>query len=401
MTLTTAQIDERIKRYRDALEATSANLMAFEGDSARELVHSAPLQGTTAKRIADAERVLGELWEDFGLFRRHVDRVTELRGAGRLPGNRIDELDRLLTAPAIELPPDDVPLATRGLLDPATTENSISADDLLANMVKAFDTAKRDILSIDEIWKTMLPALDNVTEHLARLDHLAADVGGAPRNALAELRSKTSAMRAKVIEDPLGLAPNALTDLQAQVRTLVDDLEAQRSQRDSLTFDLDQAAKLLADVEAAMQQGADAMAEVSAKVKAPRGLLAPLDASCLDGERQGLKPWLARLRALGESGDWRAARRGLTEWDRVARGTLASAQQVVTVNERPLRRRDELRGRLDVFHAKAAGTGRGEDTAIAPLYTRARALLWSAPVDLDEAERIVTQYGEAIGKAAR
>ncbi|HEX5097304.1 MAG TPA: hypothetical protein VFX21_14855, partial [Acidimicrobiia bacterium] len=128
---------------------------------------------------------------------------------------------------------------------------------------------------------------------------------------------------------------------------------------------------------------------------------APLDASCLDGERQGLRPWLARLRALAESGDWRAARRGLTEWDRVARGTLASAQEIVTVNQRPLRRRDELRGRLDVFNAKARGTGMSEDMTIAPLYTRARELLWSAPVDLDEAERVVTQYGEAVGKAGR
>ncbi|HEX5096462.1 MAG TPA: hypothetical protein VFX21_10625, partial [Acidimicrobiia bacterium] len=231
MTLTTAQIDERIKRYRSALEGASANLMAFEGDDAREVVHAAPLQGTTAKRIADAERVLGELWEDFGLFRAHVDRLTELRGTGRLPGNRVEELDRLLTTAAIALPPDDVPLATRGLLDPATTANSISADDLLANMVKAFDTAKRDILSIDETWKTMLPALDNVTEQMTRLEHLADDVGGAPRNALADLQRATSALRAKVIEDPLGVSPTALTDLQTQVRTLVDDLDAQRSQR--------------------------------------------------------------------------------------------------------------------------------------------------------------------------
>ena len=58
--------------------------------------------------------------------------------------------------------------------------------------------------------------------------------------------------------------------------------------------------------------------------------------------------------------------------------------------------RDELRGLLDAYQAKAARLGAAEDTGLAMLYQQARDLLWAAPCDLRVAAAAVTHYQQAI-----
>ena len=58
--------------------------------------------------------------------------------------------------------------------------------------------------------------------------------------------------------------------------------------------------------------------------------------------------------------------------------------------------RDELRGRLDAYRAKAQAVGRGEDLELDRLYVDARDVLYSAPCDLVEAGALVTAYQRSI-----
>ena len=69
------------------------------------------------------------------------------------------------------------------------------------------------------------------------------------------------------------------------------------------------------------------------------------------------------------------------------------AERVATVL---LGRRDELRGLLDAYQAKAARLGAAEDTALTVRYQEARELLWTAPCDLAAASAAVTGYQQAI-----
>ena len=75
---------------------------------------------------------------------------------------------------------------------------------------------------------------------------------------------------------------------------------------------------------------------------------------------------------------------------------LEQVQRALAVAEAaygdPLAERDELRGRLDGYRAMAARRGRAEDTEVAAAYTRARAVLWSAPCDLAVARSLVADY---------
>ncbi len=59
-------------------------------------------------------------------------------------------------------------------------------------------------------------------------------------------------------------------------------------------------------------------------------------------------------------------------------------------------RRDELRGLLGAYQAKAARLGAAEDPGLTERYDRARGLLWTAPCDLAAAADAVTGYQQAV-----
>jgi hypothetical protein len=61
-----------------------------------------------------------------------------------------------------------------------------------------------------------------------------------------------------------------------------------------------------------------------------------------------------------------------------------------------LSRRDELRGLLDAYQAKAARLGAAEDPHLAARYAQARELLWTAPCDLTAVASAVNGYQHAV-----
>ncbi len=58
--------------------------------------------------------------------------------------------------------------------------------------------------------------------------------------------------------------------------------------------------------------------------------------------------------------------------------------------------RNELRGLLDAYRAKAGGLGAAENTELSQRYQQARDLLWSAPCDLAAATAAVNGYQQAV-----
>jgi hypothetical protein len=58
--------------------------------------------------------------------------------------------------------------------------------------------------------------------------------------------------------------------------------------------------------------------------------------------------------------------------------------------------RNELRGRLDAYRAKALRLGQGENAELTPLADAARTALYTAPCDLDEARAAVNAYQDAL-----
>jgi hypothetical protein len=82
-----------------------------------------------------------------------------------------------------------------------------------------------------------------------------------------------------------------------------------------------------------------------------------------------------------------------------SRVILENAHKRVGQVRAPLDRRDELRGLLEAYRARAARHGVSETPALAAAHGLARDLLWSAPCDLAGAEAAVRHYQAAVGAA--
>jgi hypothetical protein len=108
------------------------------------------------------------------------------------------------------------------------------------------------------------------------------------------------------------------------------------------------------------------------------------------------EPPLASLGALAADRQWS---RLATELDRCEAELAAATAQTVGVRETAaaaLDKRDELRGLLRAYKAKAARLGAAEDPDLAAQFDTAYGLLWTAPCDLTAAQAAVAAYQRAI-----
>jgi len=171
-------------------------------------------------------------------------------------------------------------------------------------------------------------------------------------------------------------------------------LAAIQAARTRLDTDLAAAAARLIALEEALAQAKTAYDERVLKVTVDNADSLP--GPCADSVIDALKSWLGRLQKALQQGKWRAAQLGFGNWQAQLDARLAECQTVARENARLLNRRRELRGLLDSLKAKAVDTGLAEDQALADLYRRAYALLYSRPTPLATAEKLVADYLAAV-----
>ena len=105
---------------------------------------------------------------------------------------------------------------------------------------------------------------------------------------------------------------------------------------------------------------------------------------------------LADLDTLVAGGRWTRLASELDEIDQDIAAATATFRDTERTVVAAMSRRDELRGLLGAYQAKAARLGAAEDSGLAERYDRARGLLWTAPCDLAAAAAAVTGYQQAV-----
>ena len=96
------------------------------------------------------------------------------------------------------------------------------------------------------------------------------------------------------------------------------------------------------------------------------------------------------------AGRWSRLSAELDEIEQELAGTSASYRDTERTVVDLMSRREELRGLLGAYQAKAARLGAAEDPGLIERYDRARGLLWTAPCDLAAAADAVTGYQQAV-----
>jgi hypothetical protein len=384
---------------RDTIQA---NLLDLDGSFGKRLLAGARLAGDTRRRWDAATAAMTTLWETFTAYSAVVDRAAEVLAGGKLTGPKLDELNTLLNGTSVRLARASSAVARGDLTGTADTQVTPAA--AVGEMRRAFADVADVVATAESVWNGIADKLQQVAADLAgarqRTEGIADD--GLAR-ALAEAETELGQLRDLLNSDPLALWLRSPGNLGGRDGRVDDARLARLRQRAA-------AAVARAGELAALRENADGrISAVAITVSAARNAwqdamaareraAARIAAALLPEppEVRGLADRLAALDTLKAAGRWP---RLASELD-LLEGQAAAVTKGCRDTERQanalIDRRDELRGLLDAYQARAGKLGAAEDSELDARYDRAHDLLWTAPCDLSAAADAVTGYQQAV-----
>lgn len=270
-----------------------------------------------------------------------------------------------------------------------------SGAELAANLPEA-------VSLVDELARRVAVAIDrstsaNVASHQARMaidtdlaviDRLASSLGQQVR-AAADLRRELERVAGAQAGGPDDgsegeLDAAALARVRGDAAALRADLEATDRHRAATLAACADAGPTLDRLRALEAEARAAVAHCAEHFTHPPRLAVPsVEAvAALPADLADL-PW-SQARPLAEA--------FLLTVDRVER----ALRQVVDANTAPRRERDDLRGLLQAYRAKADSLGAAEHPDLDAAFRAAKRELWSAPCDLDRARELCSDYQRRV-----
>ena len=385
---------------RDGIQA---NLLDLDGSFGKRLLAGAALTGDTRVRWESASVELTRLWETYSAYAGVIDSAERLLARVRkASAPELAEITALMTGPSVQLARAPAPLASRDLTAPRQAQLTLTM--AVREMKLAFARAAEVVTAAESVWNVLAAGLEEIGARLIRVRRDAGELvapgggateGSAPAGALLAAESELGRQRAALNADPLAFWHSGRVDASHLnlLRQEAGAAIAQVSELIRLRADAEQriaaVAAAVAAAQGAARDAASARERAAEKIDAAALPPAPADIPGLSGQLAGLE----QLKAAGRWG------RLATELDAVGR-QAATAQQRFRDSEQQsaglLQRRDELRGLLGAYEAKAARLGAAGDRELIARHDQARDLLWTAPCDLAAAAEAVARYQEAI-----
>jgi hypothetical protein len=389
---------------RDTIQA---NLLDLDGSFGKRLLAGATLAGETRKRWDAATAALTRLWEIFTAYSAVVDRAAEALARTRRPVLALAEVADLLTGASVRLTGAASPVAQRDIT--GTGDMALTLDAAVREMRRAFPDVADVVTAAETVWNEVADQLQEVAGQLGEARRQASGVADdALSESLAVAEADLARLRDLLNSDPLALylrAPHPeAPDSQGPGRGGRVDAEPfgrLRRQAAAAASRAGELARLRADADARI---AAAAAGVSGARAAWQDAMAARDRAAVKiaatlppaPDVAGLTDRLAALDGLKAAGRWTRLSSELDVIEKQAATAAAACRQAERDAAALLDRRDELRGLLDAYRARAARLGAVEDTELEAGYERARDLLWTAPCDLAAAADAVTSYQQAV-----
>jgi hypothetical protein len=375
---------------RDAIQA---NLLELDSSFGKQLLAGAELTGETRRRWDATAATLGTLWQVYEAYSAVVDQAAEAV-TRHLGPRELTALTALLTGRSVQLASGPAPLAGRDLADPGREDLTLAT--AVARMRGAFSSVTEVVSAAEHVWTEVAGRLDAAGAELARVTPLSAALGDeALTGNLAAAQGKLARMRDTLNSDPLALWQGGTVDtseadrLQERIAAAVARADELIQLRNEARQRVDEARTAATAARSARDDAVAAWQQAAAKIAA--GALPPPPAELAD-----LSARLAGLGPLLDAGRWPRLASELDLLDRELATATARFHEAERASVAALAKRDELRGLLGAYKAKAARLGAVEDAALAERYDRARDLLWTAPCDLPAAEAAVAGYQQAV-----
>jgi hypothetical protein len=325
-------------------------------------------------------------WARFGALRDLIERAIGLRHGGR---SGEAELESLLMMSVVGLDADGVPIDEAGTTPAATT---VRLSDFAAQTEAGCTAVLEQLARVEKSQAALTMEYARATAAVEEVGALAASLGEPA--AADPLRAAAAEIEALDLTDPLGAAPSATLAGAARKRfdALVsecarakDALAAVVATRDGYPARRAALATLIDEVEAAERAAGEAHIRATEKILAPGLGPVPTGATVLRG----------RLKQLDDTAAatlWRRLTGNLSTMEGLTRDALARAQEARANADGLVARRDELRGRLEAYRAKAVARHLAENVLLGPVYMKAHTVLFTAPCDLRAATRAVYEY---------
>jgi len=374
-----------------------ANLLDLDTSFGKRLLAGAKLTGQTKQLWDAASAQLTSLWETFNAYSVVVDRVAELAAdIGRGSGAKIAEITSLLSGPSVRLTTAPAPLGERELTA------GPSADITIAAAVSAMKHAYANIGAVcgaaEAIWNEIADGLKEAGAGLDQAERQAAGLADTDLTSMFGIaRANLGQLRDTLNTNPLALGPagdsgNPGLQALASLRLRVAEAVKRASELDRLrTEAIRRIAAVTAAVATATSAWQDAMAaQQRVAVKITDASAQPLAGP---GDLAGRVATLGRLQAAARWSELAAELTALEKEVAAAQRRYKDAQGAANAK---LGRRDEMRGLLDAYKAKAAALGAAEDERLSDLYDQAHDMLWTAPCDITAAASAVASYQQAV-----
>jgi hypothetical protein len=380
---------DRAAAERDTIQG---NLLDLDGSFGKQLLSGASLTGESKRRWDMAAATLAALWETFSAYSAVIDQAAQLMST--VKDRDLESVSALLSGPSVRLSRGPAPLGRRDLADAGVDMLTVPA--AVAQMRREFGGVTEVVAAAEAVWGEVGGLLDQASTNLSRAASLTAGLSDDTLSArLAEVAAVLSAQRATLNTDPLSLWQDGRADtggasrVRDQVAAVAAEVDATVKVRDGARQRIDAVAGARATAVAAWQDALSARQRAAVKIAAEFLPAVPAGYPGTAFER-------ASLDALASAGQWQ---RLSAEIDRAERGLaaeIAAYRKAADDAESALGRREELRGMLQAYKAKAARLGGAEDFGLAERYDAARELLWTAPCDLGTAADAVAVYQQAI-----
>lgn len=366
--------DRLVADLAAAHDRLATALYTVDTHQTHALLRGVEPRGATARLWSGFD--VGRLWSGFVAVRDVLERLRALSGrsrdadAARILAARVpvDPLDGLP-----ELPPDAF---VREL-----ERQCAAAVDALDRISAARAALTDRIIELDTALEAAVAA-----HHRLGADH-AATTG--------PLQRRLQQVYAEALHDPVTIDESAWAALRDDLARTVRRLSELAALRTALPARLTRLDMLLDALAAAEQRARAARAAAVAKIADP-GLPDPDDVH---------DRWQAAVTALVRATDaldldgWPALDRRIAALDRDLGAAVTAAEDRAAAATGLLDRREELRGRLEAYRAKAVRLDRVEEPGLVERYRAARDLLWAAPCDLRAATRAVFAYQQALSGA--
>jgi hypothetical protein len=376
---------------RDAIQA---NLLELDSSFGKQLLAGAELTGGTKRRWDATAVTLATLWLVFSAYSAVVDQSAEA-AARHLGPRELAAISGLLAGRSVQLASGPAPLAGRDLADPGREDLTMAT--AVARMRGAFSAVTEVVSAAEHVWTEVAGRLDAVGAELARVTPIAATLGDeALTGNLTAAQGKLARQRDTLNSDPLALwQPDGTVDTSGADR-LAERVAATAIRADELARLRDEAHQRVTEITTAAATAGSAREDAVAAwqlaaVKIAAGALPPPPPDLAD-----LSGRLAGLGALLADGRWTRLASELDLLERELATAMADFKGAERAVVAAMAKRDELRGLLGAYKAKAARLGGAEDSGLAQRYDQARDLLWTAPCDLTAAAAAVAAYQQAV-----